>query len=106
MIQRTPDQLVEWAYDLFLEAAPDCLAPGQIVDITLEFEQRGAVEATLPVADWAEELGEPVDLTAWAEVWIGLLDHQDEFETIYAKYLLPLAPDQTQAHVRWFRSEE
>ena len=58
MEQRTPDQLVEWAYDQFLEQAADMLAPEQIVDITLEFEQRGAVEATLPNADWSTELGE------------------------------------------------
>lgn len=105
MIQRTPDQLVEWAYDLFLETAADHLAPEQVVDITLEFEQRGAVEATLPTADWADELGEPVDLTAWAEVWIGMLDHQEEFETVYAKYLLPLASEDQRVFVRWFRQE-
>ena len=89
MEQRSPDQLVEWAYDQFLEQAADMLAPEQIVDITLEFEQRGAVEATLPNADWSTELGEPVDMARWAEVWVGLLDHQDEFEVIYATFLLP-----------------
>ena len=61
MEQRSPDQLVEWAYDQFLEQAADMLAPEQIVDITLEFEQRGAVEATLPNADWSTELGVPVE---------------------------------------------
>ena len=30
MEQRTPDQLVEWAYDQFLEQAADMLAPEQI----------------------------------------------------------------------------
>ena len=69
MEQRSPDQLVEWAYDQFLEQAADMLAPEQIVDITLEFEQRGAVEATLPNADWSTELGVPVDMERWAEVW-------------------------------------
>jgi Uncharacterized protein conserved in bacteria, COG3099 len=105
MKQRTPDDVIEWAYELFLEEAADHLAPEQVVDITLEFEQRGAVESTIPSADWGQELGEPVDLTAWAEVWIGLLDHQEEFETIYAKYLVPLASDQHTAHVRWYRAE-
>jgi uncharacterized protein YciU (UPF0263 family) len=106
MEQRTPDQLVEWAYDQFLEQAADMLAPEQIVDITLEFEQRGAVEATLPNADWSTELGEPVDMERWVEVWVGLLDHQDEFEVIFATFLLPRLLTEDQVHVRWHRQQQ
>ena len=106
MEQRTPDQLVEWAYDQFLEQAADMLAPEQIVDITLEFEQRGAVEATLPNADWSTELGAPVDMARWAEVWVGLLDHQDEFEVIYATFLLPRDQSEHDVHIRWHRQQQ
>ncbi|ENY70965.1 dsDNA-mimic protein [Aeromonas diversa CDC 2478-85] len=105
MTQRTPDQLVELAYDRFLEEAADHLTAEQVVDITLEFEQRGAVEATLPAEDWANELGEQVSLTDWAEVWVGLLDHQDEFETIYAKFLVPLESREQTLHVRWYPAQ-
>jgi uncharacterized protein len=106
MEQRTPDQLVEWAYDQFLEQAADMLAPEQIVDITLEFEQRGAVEATLPNGDWSTELGVPVDMERWVEVWVGLLDHQDEFEVIYATFLLPRYLNEHHVHVRWHRQQQ
>jgi len=106
MEHRSPDQLVEWAYDQFLEQAADMLAPEQIVDITLEFEQRGAVEATLPNADWSTELGEPVDMARWAEVWVGLLDHQDEFEVIYATFLLPRDQSEHDVHIRWHRQQQ
>ncbi|MDX7825689.1 HI1450 family dsDNA-mimic protein [Aeromonas caviae] len=106
MEQRSPDQLVEWAYDQFLEQAADMLAPEQIVDITLEFEQRGAVEATLPNADWSTELGEPVDMARWAEVWVGLLDHQDEFEVIYATFLLPRDQSEHDVYIRWHRQQQ
>ncbi|MGL5814972.1 HI1450 family dsDNA-mimic protein [Aeromonas sp.] len=106
MEQRSPDQLVEWAYDQFLEQAADMLAPEQIVDITLEFEQRGAVEATLPNADWSTELGVPVDMERWVEVWVGLLDHQDEFEVIYAAFLLPRNRSEHEVHVRWHRQQQ
>ncbi|MGL5948891.1 MAG: DUF440 family protein, partial [Aeromonas sp.] len=58
MLTLSPDALIERAYELFLADAADFLAPEQIVDITLEFEQRGAVEATLPSSDWASEVGE------------------------------------------------
>ncbi|TND59167.1 hypothetical protein CF129_06455 [Aeromonas dhakensis] len=106
MEQRTPDQLVEWAYDQFLEQAADMLAPEQIVDITLEFEQRGAVEATLPNADWSTELGVPVDMERWVEVWVGLLDHQEEFEVIFATFLLPRHSNEHDVHVRWHRQQQ
>ncbi|HAU4887191.1 TPA: DUF440 family protein [Aeromonas hydrophila] len=106
MEQRTPDQLVEWAYDQFLEQAADMLAPEQIVDITLEFEQRGAVEATLPNADWSAELGVPVDMERWVEVWVGLLDHQEEFEVIFATFLLPRHLNEHDVHVRWHRQQQ
>ena len=106
MEQRSPDQLVEWAYDQFLEQAADMLAPEQIVDITLEFEQRGAVEATLPNADWLTELGVRVDMVRWAEVWVGLLDHQEEFEVIYATFLLPRDQSEHEVHVRWHRQQQ
>ncbi|MGL5948674.1 MAG: HI1450 family dsDNA-mimic protein, partial [Aeromonas sp.] len=89
------------AYELFLADAADFLAPEQIVDITLEFEQRGAVEATLPSSDWASEVGEPIDPQAWAEVWVGLLDHQDEFDTRFATFLLPWASHDSRVFVRW-----
>ena len=106
MEQRSPDQLVEWAYDQFLEQAADMLAPEQIVDITLEFEQRGAVEATLPNAGWSTELGVAVDMERWAEVWVGLLDHQEEFEVIYATFLLPRDQSEHEVHVRWHRQQQ
>ncbi|PJG58505.1 HI1450 family dsDNA-mimic protein [Aeromonas cavernicola] len=106
MEQRTPDQLVEWAYDQFLEQAADMLAPEQIVDITLEFEQRGAVEATLPNADWSAELGMPVDIALWVEVQVGLLDHQDEFEVLFASFLLPRYVTEEATYVRWYRQQQ
>ena len=106
MEQRSPDQLVEWAYDQFLEQAADMLAPEQIVDITLEFEQRGAVEATLPNADWSTELGAPGDMGLWTEVWVGLLEHQEEFEVIYATFLLPRDQSEHEVHVRWHRQQQ
>ena len=91
MEQRSPDQLVEWAYDQFLEQAADMLAPEQIVDITLEFEQRGAVEATLAHAAWSTEVGVPVRMERWAGVWGGLL---------------PGVQSDPEVHVRWHPQQQ
>lgn len=106
MEQRSPDQLVEWAYDQFLEQAADMLAPEQIVDITLEFEQRGAVEATLPNAPCRPARRARSTSRRWAEVWVGLLDHQEEFEVIYATFLLPRDQSEHEVHVRWHRQQQ
>ena len=97
----SPDQLIELGYELFLEHASAQLPPEDIVDITLEFETRGAVESCPPSADWITELQGPFDASQWIEIWVGLLDHQDEFDILYCKLLLPQNGDRTQVCWRW-----
>lgn len=99
-ISRSPEQLLELGYELFLSHAADQLPPEDIVDITLEFEERGAVESCSPDADWIAELG-PFTPSEWVEIWVGLLDHQDEFSVIYAKIMLPATGETERAHIRW-----
>jgi len=99
--KHSPEQLLETAYEIFLQQAADHLPPEDIIDITLEFEERGAVESTRPAGDWIREVGGPFDTESWAEVWIGLLDHQDEFKVLYAKLLLPWDPSHHDVHIRW-----
>ena len=93
--------LLEKAYELFLSLASEHLPPEDIVDITLEFEDRGAVESTAADATWRDECGEQFVGNEWLEIWVGLLDHQDEFDTLYAKILMPLSGDSTMAKIRW-----
>lgn len=96
----TPDQLLEIGYELFLEQAADHLPPEDIVDITLEFEERGAVESDVPAQDWISTLG-PFNPAEWIEILVGLLDHQDEFSVVFARILLPLSGDKSRGHIRW-----
>jgi Uncharacterized protein conserved in bacteria len=93
--------LLEKAYELFLSHASDHLPPEDIIDITLEFEERGAVESTEADATWRLECGEQFVSKEWLEIWIGLLDHQDEFATLYAKILMPVSGDSSLAKIRW-----
>lgn len=58
-----PDQLLELGYELFLTHAAEQLPAEDIVDITLEFEARGAVESCTPSADWITEIGPFADLS-------------------------------------------
>jgi uncharacterized protein YciU (UPF0263 family) len=96
----SPEQLIELGYELFLENAADHLPPEDIVDITLEFEDRGAVESCPPGQEWIALRG-PFDVSQWIEIWIGLLDHQDEFSVIFAKLLLPISGERSQAVFNW-----
>lgn len=98
--QAAMEPLLESAYELFLQQAAHHLPPEDIVDITLEFEERGAVESMEPDGSWAHELGGPFDASQWVEIWVGLLDHQQEFAVIYARMLLSLATGET-CHIRW-----
>lgn len=93
--------LLEKAYELFLSLAAEHLPPEDIIDITLEFEDRGAVESTKADVTWRSEFNEQFVSEAWLEIWIGLLDHQDEFATLYAKILMPVSGDSSLAKIRW-----
>lgn len=96
----SPEQLLELGYEIFLEHAAEHLPAEDIVDITLEFEERGAVESCSPSAEWSAELGSSA-IQDWVEIWVGLLNHQDEFSTLYAKILLPRTGGSAHAHIHW-----
>ena len=90
MEQRSPDQLVEWAYDQFLEQAADMLAPNKSSTSPSSSSNVARWRQWPAHADWSTELGEP---GGHGTLGRGLgrlcLDHQDEFEVIYATFLLP-----------------
>ena len=100
-IPLSPDQLLELGYELFLTHAAEQLPAEDIVDITLEFEERGAVESAPADEGWRNEFTETFIASDWIEVWIGLLDHQDEFDQLFAKILMPVNGDKTKAKIRW-----
>ena len=95
------ESLLEAAYEIFLTHAADFLPPEDIVDITLEFEERGAVESAPADEGWRGEFTETFIAGDWLEVWIGLLDHQDEFNQLFAKILMPVDGNKAKAKIRW-----
>ncbi|MFC3913696.1 DUF440 family protein [Pseudaeromonas sharmana] len=101
----SPDTLIELGYELFLKHAADHLPPEAIVDITLEFEQRGAVDAIEPAADWVDFNAEQWSKDAWYEILIGLLNHQDDFEIIYCRILMPKDGNTAHAQLRWMEQD-
>ncbi|WP_406667321.1 DUF440 family protein [Gallaecimonas sp. GXIMD1310] len=84
----TVDDAIEFGYEHFLKLAADHLCATDLVDLTLEFEQRGAVDAVPASADWA--MTSAVDPTLITELHIGLVGDNDEFEVIFCRMLLAL----------------
>ncbi len=95
------EQLIELAYERFLESAAEHLPPEDIIDLTLEFEDRGAVESCPPGNEWLSEVPLPFVAEEWLEIWVGLLDHQDEFDRLFAKILLPKSGERQRAIIHW-----
>ncbi|MFZ7108485.1 HI1450 family dsDNA-mimic protein [Avibacterium avium] len=96
-----PDTAIDIAYDIFLEMAGENLDPADILLFNLEFEQRGAVEFVETADDWEQEIGVLIDPEEYAEVWIGLVDDNDEMNDIFAKFLISHRENEREYHIIW-----
>ncbi|MCT8767933.1 HI1450 family dsDNA-mimic protein, partial [Glaesserella parasuis] len=89
------------AYDIFLEMASDNLEPADILLFNLQFEERGAVEMVETSENWEQEIGVLIDPDAFAEVWIGLINQNDEMDDIFARFLISNDAENREYHVIW-----
>ncbi|WP_032092785.1 HI1450 family dsDNA-mimic protein [Necropsobacter rosorum] len=96
-----PDSAIDIAYDIFLEMAGENLDPADILLFNLQFEERGAVEFVETAEDWEQEIGVLIDPEDYAEVWIGLLNEQDEMDDIFAKFLISHREEAREYHIIW-----
>lgn len=96
-----PDTAIDIAYDIFLEMAAENLDPADILLFNLEFEQRGAVEFVETADNWEQEIGVLIEPEEYAEVWIGLVDDNDEMNDIFAKFLISHRENDREYHIIW-----
>ncbi|EKX98058.1 hypothetical protein HMPREF9996_00613 [Aggregatibacter actinomycetemcomitans Y4] len=96
-----PDKAIDIAYDIFLEMAPENLDPADIMLFNLQFEEHGAVEFVETADNWEEQIGILIDPQEYAEVWIGLVNKQDEMDNIFAKFLISHREEDRQYHIIW-----
>ena len=96
-----PDTAIDIAYDIFLEMAPENLDPADIILFNLQFEQRGAVEMVETSDDWDNEIGVLIDPEEFAEVWVGLINDNDEMDDVFAKILISHQEQDRQYHIVW-----
>ena len=101
MKKLTPDEAIDIAYDIFLEMAPENLEPADILLFNLQFEEHGAVEFVETSDNWDEEIGVLIDPSEYAEVWVGLVNEQDEMDDIFAKFLISHQVEDREYHVVW-----
>lgn len=95
------DELIDNAYDIFLELASDNLDPADIILFNLQFEDRGAAELVDVATDWGSEMGIPANNDLYAEVVIGLVNEQDEIDDVFARILLNRSKDMKECHIQW-----
>ncbi|MBL4829289.1 MAG: YciU family protein [Aliivibrio sp.] len=98
------DDVIDAAYDIFLEMAPDSLEPADVALFTLQFDERGAAEVVETGADWPEHVGFDVDGKVFAEVRIGLVNESsDVLDDVFARMLISRDPDNKFCHMLWKR---
>lgn len=101
MKKLTPDEAIDIAYDIFLEMAGENLDPADILLFKPPIEERGAVEMVETSEDWDQEIGTLIDPDAFAEVWVGLVNEQDEMDDVFARFLISHDEENREYHVVW-----
>lgn len=96
------DEIIEIAYDLFLEGAMDNLEPADQVIFALQFEECGAAEIVPFSQDWHILATQGLPLAQMSEVVIGLAkSSEDEINDIFARILISRNPKHPFQHIEW-----
>ncbi|XBS68256.1 HI1450 family dsDNA-mimic protein [Acerihabitans sp. KWT182] len=98
----TDDEIIEQAYDIFLELATDNLDPADVLLFNLQFEQRGAAELFDPSEQWHEQVDFELSPDFFAEVVIGLAEQDGlPVNDIFARMLLCRDRSEKICHIIW-----
>lgn len=96
------DDVIEIAYDYFLEGAMDNLEPADQLIFALQFEEHGAAETVAITDRWQNILVPAHSLENFSEVIIGLAKTPDaELDDIFARILINRDPSKPFHHILW-----
>ncbi|MEQ4675247.1 HI1450 family dsDNA-mimic protein [Providencia vermicola] len=96
------DDIIEMAYDLFLEGAIDNLEPADQLIFALQFEESGAAEIVDLTDNWQGILPNEANLSQFSEVIIGLAKNpDDELDDIFARVLISRHPTEPFHSILW-----
>lgn len=85
---KSEDELIDFAYDSFLEKAADNLSPADQILFAMQFEDRGAVDIVPLSDDWSAHGVMGANDNEYCELHIGLVDEQDELSDIFGRVLV------------------
>jgi len=85
---KNEDELIDFAYDSFLEKAADNLSPADQILFAMQFDDLGAVDIVALGNDWSERGVMGVNDKEYCELHIGLVDEQDELTDIFGRVLV------------------
>jgi len=101
----TYDDVIDAAYDIFIEMAPDNLEQPELAQYEADFDELGAAVAVELGNDWEAQVGFTVDAESYAEVRIGLVDEEQQaLSTVFARLLISRVEDEKFCHILWQRS--
>jgi uncharacterized protein len=99
------DDVIDTAYDIFLEMAPDNLEDPHLSQFESDFDKLGAAIAVDLEDDWDEQVGFAVDAQHYAEIRIGLVDEaQQQLSFVLARLLISRVPSEKFCHILWARN--
>ena len=95
------DDLLDHAYEIFLELASDNLSEEQITLFNAEFADRGALGDSTPDDDWQEYVDFAIDPALHVEVCVGLVNADEEFDVLFARMLLSRDAEDRRCQIQW-----
>lgn len=101
MLLRTEDEMIDFAYDGFLDAAQKNLSAADQVLFAMQFEEKGAVDIVAIQSDWKSHVGVGISEQEFCEIHIGLLDDNDNLADIFGRVLIKKQADDTFLHIIW-----
>ncbi len=99
-MKRDEDEMLDLAYELFLEVASDNLSAKNIEIFNEEFSDFGVLEMVQTQNNFEEEIGVLIDPSFYAQINIALMK-ADIIEHIFAKVLIPYDADCDDFHLIW-----
>ncbi|QUM81324.1 DUF440 family protein [Moritella sp. 5] len=101
MLLKTEDELIDFAYDTFLDSAQTELSPADQILFAMQFEDRGAVDIVSLGDDWPANVAMGINDNEYCELHIGLVDDNDLLNDVFGRVLVKKKTNDNFIHILW-----
>ncbi|MDX2320387.1 MAG: HI1450 family dsDNA-mimic protein [Moritella sp.] len=101
MLLKTEDELIDFAYDAFLENAQTQLSPADQILFAMQFEDLGAVDIVDLGKDWPASVAMGINDNEYCELHIGLVDDNDLLNDVFGRVLVKKKANDDFIHIIW-----